>query len=56
MQGPKVEDRRTHHALHRALLHAMQQGLPLGPVALNRLLLKERIEIRIAPIRVGPLE
>src|SRR3989442_14463165 len=55
MQGPKVEDRRKHPALHRELLNAMQQGLPLGPVALHRLLLKERINVRIAPIRVGPL-
>src|SRR5215471_7978793 len=52
VQGPKVEDRRKHHALHRELLNAMQQGLPLGPVALHRLLLKQCIEVRIAPIRI----
>src|SRR5215475_10774029 len=55
MQGPKVEDRRKHHALHRELLYAVQQVLPLGPVALRRLLLKQRIDVRIAPIRIGPL-
>src|SRR6266851_860242 len=55
MQGPKVHDRRKHHPLHRELLNALQQGLPRGPVAFPRLLLKERIDVRIAPIRVGPL-
>ena len=49
-QAPQVDDRRKHHALHRDLLNAMQQGLPLGPVALHRLLLKERIDVGIAPI------
>jgi len=44
MQGPKVQERRKHHPLHRELLDAMQQGLPGGPVALARLLLKQRID------------
>src|SRR2546426_1400692 len=53
MERPKIEERCKHHPLHRELLNAMQQGLPPGPVTLPRLLLKQRIDLRIAPIRVG---
>ena len=54
MQRPKLYDRRKHHSLHRELLNALQQGLSCGPIPLHRLLLKQRIDVGISPIRIGP--
>jgi hypothetical protein len=34
-QRAQIDDRRKHHALHRELLNAMQQGFPLGAVPLQ---------------------
>src|SRR5262249_6640849 len=53
VQRPKIEERGKHYPLHRELRNLVQQGPPPSPVALPRLLLKQRIDLRIAPIRVG---
>ena len=54
-QAPQVHDRGEHDALDGELLNLVQQGFPFGAVALPPLLLEEFIELRIPPIRIGPL-
>ena len=54
-QGAKVYERSKHDPLYTQLLDTMQERFSLRTIALDSLLLAQRINIRIAPIGQGPL-
>ena len=53
-EAPQVIHRGKHDALDGELLNVVQDRFSLSAVALPPLLLEEFIDIRIAPIRIGP--
>src|SRR5712691_2472686 len=48
----EVKDWGIHHALHREVLNAMQEGFAFGFVTFAGLLLEEGVNVRIAPVGV----
>ncbi len=53
-EAPQIIHRGKHDTLDGELLNVVQDRFPLSAVALTPLLLEERIDLRIAPIRIGP--
>jgi hypothetical protein len=56
MQCGRFSDRGVHDPLLHKTLHLPQQCLPLGAIALYRLLPEQRIEFEIAAIGVDPCD
>ena len=52
-QGTEVYERREHNPFYSQELDTMQERFSLRPIALDSLLLAQRINIRIAPIGQG---